>query len=140
MHARRDVHALAQARALVESAVAFVASADVGLQGLPEAGELRRQWRRVEELREETQVSGSGSEPLKPLALALALVELVLFQTVKTELAGRCAALAYLPSVRQQMVLARLGEVLWTVKDALELAKEAEARVPSRKIPLGANG
>ncbi|CAJ1363435.1 unnamed protein product [Effrenium voratum] len=117
-----------EARALVESAVAFVASADVGLQGLPEAGELRRQWRRVEELREETQVSGSGSgsEPLKPLALALALVELVLFQTVKTELAGRCAALAYLPSVRQQMVMARLGEVLWTVKDALELAKEAE--------------
>ncbi|CAJ1372723.1 unnamed protein product [Effrenium voratum] len=119
-----------EARALVESAVAFVASADVGLQGLPEAGELRRQWRRVEELREETQaVSKEGSKPLKPLkplTLALALVELVLFQTVKTELAGRCAALAYLPSVRQQMVMARLGEVLWTVKDALELAKDAE--------------
>ena len=45
---------------------------------------------------------------------------------MKTELGGQCAAATYLTSQRQQMVMASMGELLWTVKDALELARDLE--------------
>lgn len=47
-------------------------------------------------------------------------------KAVKTELGGQCAAATYLTSQRQQMVMASMGELLWTVKDALELARDLE--------------
>ena len=127
-----------QARALVTAAVRFIQ--DVSVEGdaaegdVPEAAEQQRQLQEVEALRREAEELAANSG-LRALKRVLAAVELLLFYAVKTEVAAKCAAVMYLTSRRQQVVLARIGEVLWLAKDAVDLARDVQECVDSSHIP-----
>ena len=118
-----------QAQALVQAAVRFIqevgGEADAAEGGIPEAVELRKQLQEVEELRRDVGELASSSGILA-LRRALSALELLLFYTVKTEVAGKCAAVMYLTSRRQHVILARIGEVLWLARDAVELARDVQ--------------
>ena len=113
----------------MKAALQFVrdvtSEADAAEGGVSEAAELRKQLQEVEgEMREVEELANNSS--LHALRRALSAVELLLFYTVKTEVAGKCAAVMYLTSRRQQVTVARIGEVLWLARDAEELARDVQ--------------
>eukprot|EP00438_Fugacium_kawagutii_P012045 Skav218187 [mRNA] locus=scaffold5213:249859:255761:- [translate_table: standard] len=114
-----------EARTLVQSTLKFVSEVLAGEDEIPEAAELRARGRQIEDCHKKTEEL-LAKDPSAALKLALQMVEMLLFLTVKTELAGQCATSSYLTSQRQQSIMSRIGEVLWTVKDALELARDLE--------------
>ena len=126
---RSIMSALLQAQDLVKAALAFIeevsAEADAAEGGVPEAAELTKQLQEVDSLRQKAEELSKNSG-LQALKAGLTAVELLLFYTVKTEIAGKCAAGMYLTSRRQQVILARIGEVLWLAKDAVELGRDAQ--------------
>ncbi|CAK9054708.1 Hypothetical protein SCF082_LOCUS29669 [Durusdinium trenchii] len=123
-----------QAKSLVKSTTNFVREilkeADTEADGgIPEARELRKEQEAEIEPRHQKAdelVQGAAGTSVQALQLALEMVEALLFQTVKTELAGQYATSSYLTNWRQRIVMARIGEILWTVKDALELARDLQ--------------
>ena len=120
---------LCEAQTLVKSTVNFVSEVLGDEDDIPEAAELRKQRSQIDICRKETEellTKADSISTISALKLALQLVEMLLFLTVKTELAGQCATSSYLTSWRQQSVMSRIGEILWTVKDALELARDLE--------------
>ena len=120
-------HVSPQAQALVKSTVNFVSEVLGEEDDIPEAAELRKQRQQIEDCRKETEEQlTNDTNSTNALRLALQMVEMLLFLTVKTELAGQCATSLYLTTSRQQSVMSRIGEILWTVKDALELARDLE--------------
>ena len=93
---------------------------------IPEAAELRKQRLEIESRQKEADDLLAPGKAFKALEIAFEMVETLLFQTVKTELAGQCATSSYLTNWRQRIVLQRIGEILWTVKDALDLARDLQ--------------
>lgn len=128
---------LGKAKSLVKSTTNFVREilkeADTEADGgIPEARELRKEQEAEIEPRHQKAdelVQGAAGTSVQALQLALEMVEALLFQTVKTELAGQYATSSYLTNWRQRIVMARIGEILWTVKDALELARDLQDSV-----------
>lgn len=116
-----------QAQELVKSTLNFVQEVLGEEDEIPEAAELRKQRLLIEGHHKEVeQLLTQEDGTVAALKLALQMVEMLLFLSVKSELGGQCATSAYLTGSRQQSVMSRIGEILWAVKDALELARDLQ--------------
>lgn len=116
-----------QAQELVKSTLNFVQDVLGEEDEIPEAAELRKQRLLIEGHHKEVeQLLTQDHGTVAALKLALQMVEMLLFLSVKSELGGQCATSAYLTGSRQQSVMSRIGEILWAVKDALELARDLQ--------------
>jgi len=116
-----------EAQELVKSTLNFVQEVLGEEDEIPEAAELRKQRLLIEGHHKEVeQLLTQEDGTVAALKLALQMVEMLLFLSVKSELGGQCATSAYLTGSRQQSVMSRIGEILWAVKDALELARDLQ--------------